>query len=164
MLGTLETVDEVETPEGTQAVKTEDGGASAAHLTDRGGAAQDDAGVEDSAHQCGHPGGSPLTVEPAVSSILGERKCRLAKLFEQLELDSEQLSIEEKNELRTLLEMHAEIFAVEPSELGTTSITQHSINTGDQPPPPPPPPPSNSLSVGCHSPSDLRLISWCKRC
>lgn len=72
--------------------------------------------------------------EPIVSSIEGERTDRLAKLFRQLELDDGLLNADEEMQLRTVLEHNADIFAVEPSELGTSSITQHSIKTGEHSP------------------------------
>ena len=82
----------------------------------------------------GRIGGPPDNTEAAVSRLKGELHHRTAKLLEQLQLDSEQLTPEEKTQLRTLLEGYADIFALEPSELGTSSVIQHSINTGDHPP------------------------------
>lgn len=73
-------------------------------------------------------------VESTVNRIRGKPYDRSAKLWEQLELGSEYLDPEDVAQIRTLLETYADVFALEPSELGTSSITQHSIKTGDHPP------------------------------
>ena len=55
-------------------------------------------------------------------------------MFEQLELRSEHLTPIQQQQLREFLTGFADVFALDPSELGTTSIIRHAINTGDQPP------------------------------
>ena len=59
---------------------------------------------------------------------------RVRQLFEQLELSSEHLTPTQQQQLREFLTGFADVFALDPSELGTTSIIRHAINTGDQPP------------------------------
>ena len=58
-------------------------------------------------------------------------KGRVRQLFEQLELRSEHLTPTQQQQLREFLTGFADVFALDPSELGTTSIIRHAINTGD---------------------------------
>ena len=59
---------------------------------------------------------------------------RVQSLLELLHLESSVLSIQELKCLQDFLIQHEDVFALDSSELGSTDIVTHSIDTGDQPP------------------------------
>ena len=61
-------------------------------------------------------------------------KERVRRLFEQLDMHSEHLTPTQQQQLREFLTGFADVFALDPSELGTTSVIKHAIHTGDHPP------------------------------
>ena len=61
-------------------------------------------------------------------------EARLQRLRESLSLDGANLTAEERKQLETLVMEFADVFAVDSSELGSTDLVTHSINTGESPP------------------------------
>ena len=61
-------------------------------------------------------------------------EARLQRLRESLSLDKANLTAEEKKQLETLVMEFADVFAVDSSELGSTDLVTHSINTGESQP------------------------------
>ena len=59
---------------------------------------------------------------------------RLTSLEESLRLDSKCLTEEQVMRVSTLMKEYADVFALDSSELGSTNLVAHSINTGDTPP------------------------------
>ena len=59
---------------------------------------------------------------------------RTQQLLEDLQLESETLSEEEKEKWRAFLIKYNHLFAPDKSELGSTNVITHSIDTGDHPP------------------------------
>ena len=59
---------------------------------------------------------------------------RMQRLLEELPTETDALSEEEKGKLRAFFEEHEHLFALSGSELGSTSVVTHSIDTGDNPP------------------------------
>ena len=59
---------------------------------------------------------------------------RMQRLLEILHLDSSVLSTHEVKCLQDFIVQHEDVFALDNSELGTTDLVTHSIDTGDQPP------------------------------
>ena len=59
---------------------------------------------------------------------------RAEKLLDQLQLQLDHLGEEDRAKLVSILRGYTDVFALTSSELGTTSITEHSIDTGDHPP------------------------------
>ena len=59
---------------------------------------------------------------------------RVQSLLELLHLESSVLSIQELKCLQDFLIQHEDVFVLNSSELGSTDIVTHSIDTGDQPP------------------------------
>ena len=59
---------------------------------------------------------------------------RIAELFSQLDSDFGHLTETERGSLEILLTSYADVFALEPGELGTTQLVAHSINTGQHQP------------------------------
>lgn len=137
VLGFLEAVDDPASPEEPltgveRAFGWEDNGKGKA--SDVLGDALRDCTVVDSAssRRLNDPPGEQS--EAAVNCLGGNMQDRSAKLLERLRLDSTPLTPEEKTQLRTLLETYADVFALDPSELGTSSIIRHSIKTGEHSP------------------------------
>ena len=60
-------------------------------------------------------------------------KDRLESLRGQLRLDSD-LSDEEARQIEDLVLEFADVFALEATELGSTGLVTHTIDTGDSPP------------------------------
>ena len=56
------------------------------------------------------------------------------KLFTQLNVDFSHLVEDDQGSLRTLLTSYADVFALDSSELGTTELVTHSIDTGQHHP------------------------------
>ena len=59
---------------------------------------------------------------------------RLTSLEESLRLDSEYLTEEQVMRVSTLVKEYADVFALDSSELDSTDLVTHSVNTGDTPP------------------------------
>ena len=59
---------------------------------------------------------------------------RTSVLLEKLDLQQGQLSPAQLQQLQDFLTSYADIFAMDTSELGTTPVVTHSINTGEQTP------------------------------
>ena len=55
-------------------------------------------------------------------------------LLNTLDLGPAKLEDEERRRLRELVLEYAQLFALNPSELGFTDVVQHTINTGDSRP------------------------------
>ena len=72
--------------------------------------------------------------EPEVHHISGEPADRGQQLLEQLELPSGHLTAIQRTRLVELLQSYSDVFALDPSELGVTSVVQHSIHTGEHRP------------------------------
>ena len=66
---------------------------------------------------------------PGVSSA-----SRQKRLLEELKLQVDHLTPLQKTQLEDCLTSFADVFALGHAELGTTALTQHSIDTGDHPP------------------------------
>ena len=80
---------------------------------------------------------SPL-VAPVLTSWLdsepGSDPDRCREMLEAIRIDHNHLTRSQQVDLRRLIEANQEVFALEPSELGTTNIVTYTIDTGDQPP------------------------------
>ena len=59
---------------------------------------------------------------------------RTQRLLENLQPESETLSEEEKEKWRAFLTEYNHLFALDKSELGSTNVITHSIDTGDHSP------------------------------
>ena len=59
---------------------------------------------------------------------------RKVKLLEQLNLQVDHLSGDQKLQVEELLTKYSDVFALDTCELETTKLVTHSINTGDHPP------------------------------
>ena len=68
-----------------------------------------------------------------VSAVASSKISRETELFEQLNLQLEHLSAEQKFQLTQLITGYTDVFALNSQELGTTSLVKHVINT-DHPP------------------------------
>ena len=62
------------------------------------------------------------------------QEARITQLFAQLDMKTGHLTPVEQQQLETLLASYADVFALESSELGTTGVVTHSIETGEQRP------------------------------
>ena len=60
-----------------------------------------------------------------------KQDCRVVDLFSQIEMNFSHLAEEEQQSLKLLLALYS---ALDPSELGTTQLVTHSIDTGTHPP------------------------------
>ena len=69
------------------------------------------------------------TLEPRTA-----RDERRGRLLEELELDLAHLTSEERSDLEDLIVSYADTFALDPSELCSSTCAEHVINTGDGPP------------------------------
>ena len=61
-------------------------------------------------------------------------KGRISKLFEALKTDESNLTVDEAGLLKELVREYSDIFALDSTELGTTDLVTHSIDTGDSHP------------------------------
>ena len=59
---------------------------------------------------------------------------RVVDLFSQIEMNLSHLTEEEQQSLKSLLASYSDVFALDQSELGTTQLVTHSIDTGTHPP------------------------------
>ena len=73
---------------------------------------------------------------PKVAAIAREKGCsgREEELWTALDLDAADLRVTECELLHSLVMEFSDVFALNSSELGRTSITTHKIDTGDSPP------------------------------
>ena len=55
-------------------------------------------------------------------------------MLDTLDMDHETLSGKEGVALQAVVREYANVFALDSSEMGTTDLVQHVINTGDHPP------------------------------
>ena len=62
------------------------------------------------------------------------RRDRCTRLFEQLSLELDHLSPAEEEQLKELIQKYSDVFALDASELGTTTLVQHVITTGEHTP------------------------------
>jgi len=70
----------------------------------------------------------------AVHQMFSEPCQRAKLLLEQLELENSHLTDIQWTQLESVLESYTDVFVLDSSELSTTSIVEHSINTGDHSP------------------------------
>ena len=68
---------------------------------------------------------------PTVASLQCDRE---ANLLEQLNIQVEHWTAEQKPQLTKLITEYMDVFALNSQELGRTSLVKHVINTGDHPP------------------------------
>ena len=73
---------------------------------------------------------------PVIATVRQDNGCdeRAARLLELVEMGEDHLSLEEQTSLRQFLTANAGVFALDQSELGTTDVITHTVNTGDHPP------------------------------
>ena len=89
------------------------------------GAAPSTAGEEQQTEE------SPQKITHIVAVQGRSRRERGKQLSEALRLENTDLPQEELNQLRSLVEEFGELFALDSSELGSTSVVTHEINTGE---------------------------------
>ena len=79
---------------------------------------------------------STLTAEPAGVNAVGVAQSpeRLTRLFDALQLEQRSLTAKEFEQLKELIRENADVFALDDSELGHTSVIQHHVDTGDHGP------------------------------
>jgi hypothetical protein len=65
---------------------------------------------------------------------LSPRNDREERLLQQLDLELSHLTPLEQTQFKDCLISFADVFALDSTELGTTGVTQHNIETGDHPP------------------------------
>ena len=77
-----------------------------------------------------------LTAEPAGVNAVGLAHSpeRLTRLFDALQLEQGSITTEEFEQLKDLVRENADVFALDDSELGHTSVVQHHVDTGDHNP------------------------------
>ena len=77
-----------------------------------------------------------VQVGAAVSQLTVEKtnKDQRTHLFDQLNLQVDHLSLNERQQLKELIASYSDIFALVSSELGTIGLVKHDINTRDHPP------------------------------
>jgi hypothetical protein len=66
--------------------------------------------------------------------VMGNASERARKVMESITLDDDMLQPGQYDQVKSLIFKSQHIFALSPAELGCTKITQHVINTGDNPP------------------------------
>ena len=62
------------------------------------------------------------------------RRDRCTTLFEQLSEELDHLSPAEEEQLKEMIRKYSDVFALDARELGTTTLVQHVITTGDHTP------------------------------
>ena len=70
----------------------------------------------------------------SVDIVNEQEKERISRLFKALNIDESNLMVDETALLRELVEEYSDIFALDSTELGTTELVTHSIDTGDSHP------------------------------
>ena len=63
-----------------------------------------------------------------------ERDSQLLRLFNALTVDKSNLTAEQFSLIKSLVVEYSDVFALDVSELGSTNLVSHTINTGDSPP------------------------------
>ena len=63
-----------------------------------------------------------------------KKDCRGVDIFSQIEMDLSHVTEGEQRSLKLILASYADVFALNPSELGTTQLVTHSIDTGTHQP------------------------------
>ena len=63
-----------------------------------------------------------------------EGDSRLLRLFNALTVDDSNLTAEQFSLIKSLVVEYSDVFALDVSELGSTNLVFHTINTGDSPP------------------------------
>ena len=63
-----------------------------------------------------------------------EGDSRLLRLFNALTVDESNLTAEQFSLIKSLVVEYLDVFALDVSELGSTNLVSHTINTGDSPP------------------------------
>ena len=71
---------------------------------------------------------------PLVCRIEATEPDRFAQLCRALRLDETGLTLSQRDRLASVLKTYSNVFALNNEELGTTSVVEHSINTGDAEP------------------------------
>ena len=79
------------------------------------------------------PNGTPESICAHVSTNNDDPEC-FHKLLKALDLPESKLTPEEMTELKGLLKVSTDVFALNDSELGCTSVVHHSIDTGNHAP------------------------------
>ena len=70
----------------------------------------------------------------SVDIVNEQEKERMSRLFKVLNIEESNLMVDETALLRELVEEYSDIFALDSTELGTTELVTHSIDTGDSHP------------------------------
>ena len=70
----------------------------------------------------------------SVDIVNEQEKERICRLFKALNIDESNLMVDETALLRELVEEYSDIFALDSTELGTTELVTHTIDTGDSHP------------------------------
>ena len=63
-----------------------------------------------------------------------EGDSRLLRLFNALTVDESNLTAEQFSLIKSLVVEYSDVFSLDVSELGSTNLVSHTINTGDSPP------------------------------
>ena len=71
---------------------------------------------------------------PLVCRIEATEPDRFAQLCRALRLDETGLTLSQRDRLASVLKTYSDVFALNDEELGTTSVVEHSIDTGDAEP------------------------------
>ena len=71
---------------------------------------------------------------PITDVVAQDKQKRLVKLMEAMTIHSLNLSADQTALLNKLVEEYSDIFALDTTELGSTNLVAHSIDTGDHPP------------------------------
>ena len=97
---------------------------------------QEEVGVETMVPDPGDEDGEVAALLPSPEDGEAETsdQDRMKMLTSQLNPDLEHLTETEQQSLKQLLADYADVFALNPSELGTTSLVTHTIDTGDHSP------------------------------
>ena len=74
------------------------------------------------------------TAPEAAEDLHVDKQKRLMKIMESLIIHKSNLSSEQVTLLMNLVEEYSDIFALDATELGSTNLVTHSIDTGDSPP------------------------------
>ena len=102
-------------------------------------------GALENAEQIGGP--EQLMSRALVSAVSSTPYPREKLLLEQIDLQVDHLSVEQKSHLIQLIVKYSDIFALGPHEVGTTGLVKHVIDTGNHPP---------VRQPVCHTPFALR--------
>ena len=86
----------------------------------------------DSTHRAEEDTRDPVQVRRLEGSSLSDP--RVVEILSQVNMDLAHLSVEEQQTLKSLLASYVDVFAFDNSELGTTQLVTHSIDTGDHRP------------------------------